>query len=462
MNEGSARAHSRVPATCADAGPVVTGPAPWDVSDVIRSALVFAFAAAVALTGVALPASAQAESIQPPETAGLSLSADGRTRLHLALDAGLGFDTNPYTTPAETDRFSGDLTARIRPAVEVNVPGSLVAFTGKGRIDYGFLPGIVDASTRNFLLYQSAVSADFEVNRGAMFNFAAGDAVSWHNDPGIAVVGTSLNRVDNLLRAGVGWTPGGGALNLRLGYAFGFLKYLDLEQKKGIISQGQLDTMNHTLHLRTDYRFFPKTGVFTVLHGGFQNYPFTITQGYAFPVGLSIGVQGNVLPKLAGLASLGYSNPLVLDPRGALLTGSLFAAVGQLELQYAPTATLSLSGGFQRKFDPIALYGFVGTNRFYGNFTQTLLGRFALNMNIGYSVLQFGTEQSSIVLTDTPEGRMDSHLDGAVEIKYYVFDRLSFGVSNTTAWRTTNANDVTGLNLGYLRNETLLLASLRY
>jgi outer membrane protein assembly factor BamB len=81
----------------------------------------------------------------------------------------------------------------------------------------------------------------------------------------IAVIGTLLNRVHNQLRAGVGMTPGGGTLNLRLAYTFDFTKYLDIQGNKGLVADGVLDSMRHGLTLRSDYRFLPKTGVFAAI-----------------------------------------------------------------------------------------------------------------------------------------------------------------------------------------------------
>jgi hypothetical protein len=393
------------------------------------------------------------------------VAVEGRSRVHRGLDCGVGSDTSRAPAPLSTDQFSGDVTARIRPYLEVAAPGSLLSFSGKGQLDYGFLPGLIDPETQNFLLYQSAIAADLEVNRGGMFSFAVGDTVSWHNDPGVAVIGSQLNRVNNQLRAGVGWTPGGGTLQMRLGYSFGFIKYIDFQQLNGIIGRGELDTMSHGAQLRIDYRFLPKTGVFANITGAFQNYPFTNTQGFAVPVGITIGVQGNVLPKVAGLASLGYSNPLTFDAGGGLGTAALIGVVGQLEAQWAPTPMTGISGGFQRKFEPIALYGYVGSSRFYGAFNQTLLGRFTFSANAGYSIFEFGAEQSSQPLTDAVIGRLDGHLDAGLQASYFFFDWFSVGISNVTDWRVTNANDVSSgvpENLGYVRNETLVLASLHY
>lgn len=425
----------------------------------IRNLAIGAIAALLTST----TASAQVAAMNAEGEAGLALSEDGRSRLHVGLDAGAGFDTNPYSVSLDEPEFGGDITARIRPYLDISAPGSLISFRGRAALDYGFLPGAINPETRSFLLYQSQIGADLEVNRGGMFTFAVGDTVSWNSDPGIAVLGSLLNRVHNQLRAGVGFTPGGGTLAFRLGYSFDFLKYVDIQGNQGIIADGLLDTMRHSLTLRTDYRFLPKTGLFNTISAGWQTYPFTDTQPNAFPVTVTVGIQGNILPKLAGLASVGYSNPFVVDDTG-LVTGGVVGIVGQAEVQWAPTPATGLAAGFQRKFDPIALYQYVGNNRFYGRFNQTLLGRFGLGLNAGYSILEFGDEVAGgVQLTNQQTGRLDGNLDVGASASYFFYDWLSAGITNNLDWRMTNAADAsTTQNLGYVRNQTLLVASVRY
>ncbi len=395
---------------------------------------------------------------------GFALSQDGRSRLHVGVTAGTGFDTNPYVTPNDSGNFAGDALVRIRPYVDVNAPGATLAFNGRASLDYGFLPGLINPETRSFLLYQTLVGGELELNRGGAFSFAVGDSVSWNTDPGVAVVGSLLSRVRNRLQAGVGFKPGGGALNTRLTYGFDFTKFIDIQGNQSLVSQGLLDNMNHNLTLRADYRFLPKTGVFGLLRGGWQTYPFTTTQPQAFPVTAQIGVQGNLLPKLAFLTSLGYSNPFVVDDTG-LVTGAIIGAVGQAELQWQPTPMTGVAGGFRRTFEPVALYQFVGDNRVYASFSQTL-GQLELRLRASYAALEFGEEQvGSGQLTDTPVGRFDHAIDGTIGLDFHVLRWLSFGVRNTTDWRITNASDIsngTPLNLGYFRNETLVVASARY
>lgn len=393
---------------------------------------------------------------------GFALSSDGQARLHLGIDAGAGFDTNPYSVPADVNDFNGDLAVRVRPRFDVNYPGSMISFTGNGKADYGFLPGLVEPDTRNFLLYQTQLGATLEVNRGAALRFAIADAFSWNNDPGFTSLGTVFNRITNNARVGVGYTPGGGALSFKFAYDFQFVKYLALEPE---ISQSSedLDNMTHSVSARADYRFLPKTGLFSSVSAGFNGYVSPDRDPNAtpssFPVQVNLGVMGQILAKLAGRVSVGYSNPLVVD-EGQLTSGGVLGVTGQAEVQWVPIPTTRLGGGLRRGITPAPLYEYVANNRFYFAGSHIFAGRFQLRGAAGYSYMEFGTEQ--LQRTTASTGRQDGHLDATAMLDYFFTDWMSVGLSTNFDWRTTNANDPSGFNLGFVRQRTFLLASVRY
>lgn len=398
---------------------------------------------------------------------GFALTPDGRSRLHLGIDAGAGFDTNPYSLPFSEAGFAGDIAVRVRPRASIDYPGSTLAFNGTAMVDYGFLPGAINPATRQLLLYQSLVSADLEVNRGGMLRFALGDTFSWNSDPGYASLGLVFNRIQNQLRAGGGYRPGG-ALDFKLAYALDLTKFFDVDSgaapSAGVIAAGDLDNMTHTMTFRTDYKFLPRTGFFGSVAAGWSTYPFSSTgvNPQAFPVTALVGVQGQILAKVAGLASIGYSNPFVVDGAGALVTAGLIGVAGQAELQWLPSPTTRMGGGFQRSFTPAPLYQYVGNNRFYGTVNQLLGGRFALNLNAGYSILEFGSEV--IPLTTQRTGRLDGHLDAVAGLTYFFTDWLSLGISDKLDWRVTNAADQAAptSTFSFIRNQTFVLASASY
>lgn len=420
-----------------------------------------------------------------PRARGIALDPEGHSRLHLRLDLGAGFDTNPYAVPFDfqTEQLPSDIVTRIRPGLELIYPGSLLAFDGGLYVDYGFLPDVFGGGQNaQWLLYQAAARGSLEVNREGMFSFAAQNLFSTNNDAGVVALGTIFNRLDNMLRLGVGFRPGGGTLRVRLAYNFGFEKWFDPafgifgEQASPLIREGGFDQMFHGASLRADYRFLPKTGVFARVNAGWNTFPFDQNNinPDSFPVGVHVGLMGQLTPKLAGLASLGYENPLIVDtlPDGnvGITTGTVIGAVGQAELRWTITPTSRLGAGIKRDFRPAPLYQFLTNNRVYARFDQAIGAKFVLGLFVGYSLLQFGDEQQVVIdgqardITDTTgTDRFDGHLDVGARLSYYMFDWLSFGLANNLDWRHTNANDAaSGANLSFLANETLLLASLHY
>lgn len=444
------------------------------------STTTIALAIAVSFVAADVRAQNQGMSIRAEgDESGVALSEDGRSRLHLGVDAGVGFDTNPYTTPLATGQFNGDGVARIRPYVEAVMPGSLLSVRGRTALDYGVLPGVVNPDTRAFLLYQASAGGDVEVNRGGALNLAVGNTVSMNTDPGIVALGTLLSRVNNQARIGVGFVPGGGTLRLRLGVTNSLLHYFPASTTdSAVLIDGVLDSMSTNATLRADYRFLPKTGAFATVGAGWFLFPFSSRElPQAFPVSVRVGLQGQVQTKLSGLVSVGYENPLVYN-RNGLQSGNVVGLVGQGEVQWAPFPTTSLAGGFVRRFDPIALYQFLGQNKTYVRASQ-LFGVTQVAANVAWNVLEYGAEDTGSAaclqseledcaqLTDKVTGRVDHAIVGGITASYFVLPWLSLGVSNNTDWRITNARTVAAegapsIDLSFLRNETMLIASARY
>jgi hypothetical protein len=430
---------------------------------------------------------------------GFAISGDGRSRLHLGVDAGAGLDTNPYSVPLAQQAFAGDLVARVRPHLDLDAPGSLLAFQASGLVDYGVLPGLLDPKTQSFLLYQTLLLANLEVNRGGTFGLALGNIFSWDSDPGAVSLGTLFNRITDNLQAGVVVRPGGGALEFRVTYGFVVAKYFDpanltasgvVSGNQPFIDSGALDNMTNSLNLRVDYKFLPKTGFFGQASAGINTYFINITNpnspnvanGDSYPVSAIIGMQGQLLSKVAGLISVGYSNPLVFDhavnnngtlnltsPK-TLQTAGIIGIVGQAEVQWIPSPVTRLGLGFQRSYAPAPLYQYLGNNRFYANATQMIGGRFLVTANAGYSLLELGRENAQLTQFAGKTGRFDQHVDALANVSYFFTDWMSLGVTDRFDWQITNAVDastvgVAGtpqLNLSYIRNQTVVLASVFY
>jgi hypothetical protein len=93
-----------------------------------------------------------------------------------------------------------------------------------------------------------------------------------------------------------------------------------------------------------------------------------------------------------------------------------------------------------------------------------------LSINGGYSILELGQEQTPLtnfsVGTANGEGRLDQHINFIAAVSYFLTDWMSVGVTDGFDYHLTNAQDVSGAatptNLSYIRNQTIVLASVLY
>ena len=127
----------------------------------------------------------------------------------------------------------------------------------------------------------------------------------------------------------------------------------------------------------------------------------------------------------------------------------------------------SVAAGYRRAFDPIAIYQYMGQNKFYAS-GNTLFGVTNVALGAAWNVIEYGAEATGgQQLTDRQTGRVDHAITANARADYFVLPWLSIGLSNVLDWRITNANDASAENpapnnLSFLRNETTLLASARY
>lgn len=265
-----------------------------------------------------------AGSVAAQGSSDLGLKLGEKTRLHVGMDVGVGFDTNPnYTTMSSA--LVGDLVLAVRPSLKLEVPSELIGVEAGTRINFLNYFGIMDTRTSALRQLDGDAHLGIEVNRGGQFGFALRDRVTRSVDPGMASLGARLARLRNDFSTGVEWRPGGGLLNIALTYDLGlefydpktapsFLDDLGLYVSNNQIQDpGSFNNMEHKLKLRTEWRFLPKTGLFFDVYGSSFSYfdPTTSNLG-TYPLGLDIGLMGQLTGKLSGVAKLGYNNPMVI------------------------------------------------------------------------------------------------------------------------------------------------------
>lgn len=430
---------------------------------IYNKAFVVLFALSVATSSTAQEA---------PDDLGLKLGE--KTRLHLGVGVSAGFDTNPNYTPMSTN-MTGDVVLAVRPTLKLKIPGELLALEAGAHINYLEYLGVMNSATASLRQMDGDANLSLELNRGGQFGFAFKDRVTRAVDPGVAALGAKLARLRNDLSTGVEWRPGGGLLTFNLSYDFGiefydpsggptFLDTLGLYAANNQISDPTaFNNMDHKLKLRTEWRFLPKTGMFLNIYGSYHGYLGSTTNVATYPLGFDIGLMGQLTGKLSGVASLGYSNPMVVQ-NGQVATATFIGAVGQLELRYALNELNVVTVGLRRVVRPVYMYTFFTDNRVYAQSKHQIMQRLELTTNAAYAMLAFDASTGAQTQTSIAGGgnRLDHLVQGEVQLNYYILEWLSVSLSDQLSFRFTNAGDAGGANYSYWKNLVLLSLTANY
>ncbi len=374
-----------------------------------------------------------------------------------------------------TSTLTGDVVLAIRPTLKLNIPGELMALEAGVRLNYLEYLGVMNAATRSLRQMDGDAHLALELNRGGQFGFAFKDRLTRAVDPGVASLGAKLARLRNDLSTGVEWRPGGGLLSFNLTYNFGiefydprgtpsFLDTLGLYASNNQIADPTaFNNMDHQLKLRTEWRFFPKTGMFLDIYGGYHGYLGSTTNIATYPLGVNIGLMGQLTGKLSGVASLGYANPMVIQ-NGQVATATFIGAVGQLELRYALNELNVVTMGIRRVVRPVYLYTFFTDNRVYAQSKHQLMQRLELTTRAAYAMLAFDASTGNQTQTVIAGGsnRFDHVIEGDLQVRYFIMDWLSVSLSDQVSLRFTNAGDSNGSNYSYWKNLVLLSLTANY
>ena len=174
--------------------------------------------------------------------------------------------------------------------------------------------------------------------------------------------------------------PGGGALRVITGYAFGFDFFDDYAAG---------DYMYHEARLLATWRFYPKTAAFLEGSGQFWSWQNPDVNDPLVrhidnnPLRVVAGVNGYVTKKIAALIKLGYGNSF--HDAGPAFN----SAIGQVELGYKFIPSVLLAGGFSRDFQNSYYANFYTENRTYLRVQADLWHRLKLDASAAYHLIDF-------------------------------------------------------------------------
>lgn len=269
--------------------------------------------------------------------------------------------------------------------------------------------------------------------------------------PGVAV---SFNRSDINAGAEVIAMPGGGTLDMHLGYQFYGAVY---ENTQG----AAFTNFTHELSLRNRWRFRPKTSIFTETSLSFITYPNAnrsiLTVNDSIPLRTRAGINGLVTARFSVLAALGYSATFVAnaalpsvsqyDSINAQAEGTFYltgtanpsndpsatTAVSTLTVGYLRDVLTGSSQSFQGR--PTYIFGggqnttigsFTGLDKIYGRLSYMFAGRAIVSLDGYLDILSFPTVETPAGVTPA----FTNYRPGASLFGEYRFAD-SFGINAT-------------------------------
>jgi hypothetical protein len=321
----------------------------------------------------------------------------GDARVHPFLDFHSNFVSNPNRAGSETAQ--SDLALTVRPGFNLELNGNSTELFFTGAAEYKHYLGLNDGETpvtANLSRWNANVGLEGKfLKQGSSplrlkLNFA-------HNeDPRNQTVNQKLTH--NLIDAnlGIDMSPGGGALKLTLDYAPALDLYPEADEA--------LATHRHALTFKTLWKFLPKTATFfetkfdalMYLNDGVA-FEATI-DGVATPISnqdlqiLSVytGLTGRITEKFGILIRAGYGQAFLTDEQ--LVTGESNPAgfLGQVDLKFKSSDTITLGAGFNRTLSGAAIYKYMIDNNIYIESKATLARRWGFSVKGSVSMLEYG------------------------------------------------------------------------
>lgn len=345
----------------------------------------------------------------------------GRFELHPGVGAEFGYDSNWFSRTDKNGMTNGPPGAPIIPATMLRVTPSLTlssisdvrnadsaesgaapampAYKLKASISatYRELFGDDPISKQRNLSGLADIHLDIAPNRPLALTLAAGYTryirPTVFGDPD-----NSFNMSQPYASIEGIYQPGGGTLDIRLGYTLTALLFEDA------VAVGY-SNLRHDLSVRTRWKFRPRTSIFQETIVGFVNYLDASRAvnllSNSTPLRTRIGVNGLVSDRVAALAAVGYGASFIENPRAT--TAQYDSITGQAELRWyfgpvegdntfdttGVNTGSSLAAGYIRDFQVSYLGDQVGTDKGYASLAYFWGGKVLTSLTGSISYLNY-------------------------------------------------------------------------
>lgn len=440
--------------------------------------------------------SQKAWSIPAPQ--GVQVGSKGK--FHPRLYANFGYDSNVFTRSNQSDirdgsregNIEGSLFLTIRPGLELDIPTEPVSFYLGGYANYTHF---FSASQLSTIAAKADLAVVFFPNSTFSFkifdNFSRStgdpytardvfDQTLFYYAPGTQTGSVYITHSNT---AGIMFTirPGGGALNLDVGYNFIF----------GFFPNDNLDNHVHRFHLDVKWNFFPRTAFtfeseFRVVNfaPGF-NLSREGSNSDGMPLKAYVGISGQLTERITLRARIGGGYTFMADRSAENLPNDNYGMLtGNIDFTYHFRLTTFLRLGFSHDFDvsPFSNFyhetsGYIEFQSQFGPATRPFnlairgsggymgFGKIPVTTNIGggTGTVRFNARD---IGADNTIVRGDWFARGQVDFDWYAFPFWMLGITARVAFRNSNTFIVVDnnnqLGLGFIKFEVLFKTEIAY
>jgi hypothetical protein len=433
-----------------------------------------AFLRMVALSVMVWSAFARAQT--PPVTAAITegpgIKAGDRAVFHLGINTDLRYDSNVFYQDQNT---TGAFALRLSPNLEIATRGAPRGGDRPHMLDFRFYAGMdytewltADPNVSRHRLFGVAAGAGLVILPGYPVTITLSDNYVRTSQPPYSSGNPNIDRDSNTLGIDFAIKPGGGRLQLNVGYAFG-LDYYEASQYQA------LNRFTHRTQLRLMWKFFPKTAVFIDATATPTQYfqPGSLHPD-SYPLRIVAGIVGLITPKLNIRLWAGYGNGFYQAKPGAgMMPGfdpnaNPNTGVAGIDLGWRPTIFSSGVLGYKHDFADSLIGSFFDLDSVYIGWTQ-IIWRFIANVKLQYSNLRFQGIDTRITGLVSPD-RSDHLIQFGARIDYQFKNFLALGIGYDLTYNNTNAvldNSSPAMPanlvpLNYVKNEVWLRLTVKY
>lgn len=384
----------------------------------------------------------------------------GDAALHPALDLSFGYDSNVFYSSSNPD---GSIFLTINPKLAVaqadQKPGSAprkVLYAAYVGFDYKrYFQELKSRTKKDF--FGANAAGNLDVFPTSVVGFDLHETFVRTSEPRYSVSNKNFDRDMNVAGLGLNIRPGGGMLQIRLGYRFVVDLFEASDLKGG-------NYYYHQAELYAKWKFFPLTSWWLGATWQFIHYWDQYDTGYknqnSKPIRIMMGVSGRFLPRLVVTAGVGYAYSWYdkAQKQYNLPIGMVDVAV-----DIGPFAKISF--GYEHNFQDVMWGDYYNVDTAYVTYNHLIANVVQLSATFRWLMAGFeGIPPAPAGLT-YPNSRTDNAIMLGLRARYLVTDWFSAALAyqlraDFTDFTTSDANGTYPSD--YVKHVALLTATFSY